>query len=118
MDALQRRLEDELVSCLRQIQAAQAVTTTDGTDARLTADPVDRIQASGIAQNHAALASRAAQRVEAIRAALARVAEGSYGVCVACAKPIGAARLRVMPEAATCVGCQERRERSGGSRVA
>jgi RNA polymerase-binding transcription factor DksA len=37
--------------------------------------------------------------------ALARVADGSYGVCVSCGKPIPAGRLEARPSARTCVSC-------------
>jgi DnaK suppressor protein len=39
-----------------------------------------------------------------------RRAEGTYGICEDCGKPIPAARLQAMPEATRCVECQRRRE--------
>src|SRR5215831_7028700 len=44
-----------------------------------------------------------------IDAALARLADGSYGTCQACGQPIGAARLAARPAARTCIGCTRRR---------
>ena len=46
-----------------------------------------------------------------VLAALQRVADGSYGRCVRCEEPIPPARLEVLPEAACCVDCAERKER-------
>ena len=40
-----------------------------------------------------------------IDAALARIRDGSYGVCVACGGPMGLQRLRAIPEARYCLGC-------------
>lgn len=40
-----------------------------------------------------------------VRAALARIEEGEYGVCVTCGSDIAPARLAAMPEAAQCIGC-------------
>jgi DnaK suppressor protein len=40
-----------------------------------------------------------------IDAALARIREGRYGVCVACGGPMGLQRLRAIPEARYCLGC-------------
>ena len=40
-----------------------------------------------------------------IDAALARIRDGSYGVCVACGGPMGLQRLRAIPEARFCLGC-------------
>ena len=118
MKALQRRLEDELTSCLQQIQTARTLEHPEQVEGAMNADMVDRIQATGMVRNQAAVASRAVTRAAAIRAALERVREGRYGECVQCGEPISAARLRIVPEAATCVGCQERLERTVNRRVA
>lgn len=37
--------------------------------------------------------------------ALDRVAEGTYGVCVRCGRPIGAERLAARPTAELCIEC-------------
>jgi DnaK suppressor protein len=37
--------------------------------------------------------------------ALARVTDGTYGVCVRCGRPIPAGRLEARPSARTCVAC-------------
>lgn len=42
-----------------------------------------------------------------VRAALARMDVGVYGVCVRCHKSITPARLGVMPWTPCCVGCKE-----------
>ena len=44
---------------------------------------------------------------DAIRGALARVADGSYGKCVTCGCTIPAARLAAVPTATRCVACAE-----------
>jgi RNA polymerase-binding transcription factor len=46
-----------------------------------------------------------------IDAALARVANGSYGWCIDCGGPIGRPRLLVHPMAVRCAPCQSRREK-------
>ena len=40
-----------------------------------------------------------------IRAALARIADGSYGVCTKCGCTIPAARMAAVPTATGCVNC-------------
>ena len=45
------------------------------------------------------------QQLAAVDAALVRVANGGYGVCEVCRRPIAAERLEVIPWAATCVSC-------------
>ena len=43
--------------------------------------------------------------------ALARIDDGSYGVCASCGQPIGKARLQAFPRATLCVACKQREER-------
>ena len=52
-----------------------------------------------------ALDARGRQELEAIDAALQRIAAGSFGVCVQCGEEIAEARLRAQPTAASCVPC-------------
>jgi DnaK suppressor protein len=40
-----------------------------------------------------------------VDAALARLADGSYGTCARCGRPIPEARLEARPTALTCVAC-------------
>jgi RNA polymerase-binding transcription factor DksA len=43
--------------------------------------------------------------VRRIRAAISRIANGTYGVCSTCGHPISAERLAAIPGALTCVTC-------------
>jgi DnaK suppressor protein len=42
---------------------------------------------------------------ERIERALAKLADGSYGICDRCGQPIPAARLKAAPESVLCVAC-------------
>ena len=42
---------------------------------------------------------------ERIERALAKLAEGSYGVCDRCGQPIAPGRLKAAPESVLCVAC-------------
>lgn len=44
-------------------------------------------------------------------AALAKIEAGSYGICVECEEPIGAARLLARPVATLCIDCKSEQER-------
>src|SRR5487761_1653456 len=61
-------------------------------------------------RNAASVQTAVAQRAEVI-AALARMDDGSYGRCVACAGPVPEARLAARPATARCVPCQTKRDR-------
>ncbi|MFQ3664755.1 MAG: TraR/DksA C4-type zinc finger protein [Sphingomonadaceae bacterium] len=52
-----------------------------------------------------ALEEQKLAEMAAIRAALGRIAEGSYGICVNCGAEIPEARLRALPTAVRCVAC-------------
>jgi RNA polymerase-binding transcription factor DksA len=43
--------------------------------------------------------------VRRIRAALARMANGTYGICSTCGRAIGDKRLAAIPSALTCLAC-------------
>jgi DnaK suppressor protein len=47
----------------------------------------------------------------AIDGALARIDEGTYGVCVNCGAQIAPERLEAMPWATLCIDCKRREER-------
>jgi RNA polymerase-binding protein DksA len=46
-----------------------------------------------------------------IDGALARIDEGTYGVCVRCGKPIGQERLEALPWATLCIDDKRKQER-------
>ena len=56
-------------------------------------------------QHAAALLEAAREQVTAIDAALERLAEGRYGSCDQCGRPIGEDRLAARPAARTCIEC-------------
>jgi DnaK suppressor protein len=61
------------------------------------------------------MAQRHAAELQEIDAALARIANGSYGECEECGGAIVLARLQAQPTARTCIACQERLEQRPGA---
>ena len=49
---------------------------------------------------------RERQELQEIEAALARIRDGSYGICIDCGGEIGRARLKADPAAKRCLPCQ------------
>lgn len=61
-----------------------------------------------------AMVIRESQELKYIEAALARIDEGTYGICADCDEEIAHARLKAYPMAARCLACQEKYERLYG----
>jgi RNA polymerase-binding protein DksA len=57
------------------------------------------------------LANNARDMLDQIERALARIDDGTYGVCESCGNAIGKGRLQAFPRATLCVSCKEREER-------
>lgn len=61
-----------------------------------------------------AIDQRETAELNAIQAALERIAAGHYGQCTDCGVDIPEARLHASPTTLRCIGCQERAERASG----
>ena len=62
-------------------------------------------------EHELALTQNARELLAASRRALARIDDGTFGVCESCGQPIGKARLQAFPRATLCVTCKQREER-------
>jgi DnaK suppressor protein len=62
-----------------------------------------------------ALSIAASTALREVEAALARMAEGRYGRCVTCDRPIDTERLGVLPMAALCMSCHYNEQNCGRS---
>jgi DnaK suppressor protein len=62
-------------------------------------------------EHEMSLANNARDMLDQVDHALARIEDGSYGVCESCGKPIGKFRLQAFPRATLCRSCKEAEER-------
>jgi len=85
----------------------------DSIAVRTSADPTDTTQQIGEREMACQSLSRSASLVRHLRAALNRVAEGTYGVCVDCEEPIAPKRLAAVPWTPRCLSCQNAFEVTG-----
>ncbi|WKZ82885.1 MAG: TraR/DksA C4-type zinc finger protein [Acidimicrobiia bacterium] len=106
-ESARQRLSEDRLQLIHQLEELGA---NEGGDLR---DDVDF--GEGFADAAAATAERTEvlglieslrQSVEEIDRALKRIEDGSYGTCIACGKPISAARLEHRPESIHCVDCK------------
>ncbi len=75
-------------------------------------DEADRIQARDEHDLGVAERARFQARRAVLLAALDRLKDGSYGLCLDCGGPIAAVRLKALPAVERCVGCQAQLERT------
>ena len=94
---LQRTLERRLEST-RQDSKPVDLETPIGRISR-----IDAIQSQKLAE---ASREQAEVQLRRVRAALARMQAGRYGLCLMCDEPIAPSRLRKFPEAPLCRQCQ------------
>ncbi|MFJ8935266.1 TraR/DksA family transcriptional regulator [Streptomyces sp. NPDC102365] len=99
----QRVFREEQLQQLRQAQQlpASAASRADAPRERL-AGPQAEVRGK--------LAASARMVLADIEAALARMDHGGYGNCHLCRRPIGRARLTVVPQGRYCTRCQQARE--------
>ena len=106
---------NEAFSRLRQLGGAVMVMDLPGTigENSTFADEVDQMQVSASRDIGLATRELLQERAKRLSAALDRLNEGAYGVCVECAEPIAPARLEAVPEAENCIRCQAGLEHLG-----
>lgn len=75
------------------------------------ADTLDAVQFAGERELAIRNLDRESRLLRATRGALARIDDGSYGVCLHCDHPINPKRLSAVPWAAYCIQCQEEVDR-------
>ncbi|MDO9218237.1 MAG: TraR/DksA family transcriptional regulator [Lacisediminimonas sp.] len=64
-----------------------------------------------------ALDAHDSEELDRLDAALRRIEDGSYGLCVDCGVGIPPARLEAAPDALRCIACQEKLERHQAQRA-
>ena len=122
MDDIRQRLDQDLMSAvarLHQLHRPVPVPKLPEAigDNSPFADEVDGSQVNESREISFATRELLLERVNRLSAALERISEGDYGACVECGGPISPARLNAMPEAQTCVRCQDSLERLGRHRA-
>jgi DnaK suppressor protein len=82
-----------------------------------TADTMDEVRLAEERDFATRLLERDFADIRLVDAALTRIKNGSYGLCLRCDETISLKRLGVTPHAAYCVNCQEAVERDGANEV-
>ncbi len=98
-------LEAKLAEVEREL--GLALRNRENVSVQKAADDVDLAQLTAERELAITNLDRLTSLKRQIRAALARIEEGTYGVCLECDEPISPNRLNAVPWTALCVRCQE-----------
>lgn len=95
----------------KRAELAGGLRNREGIAIEKTADALDEVQLAGERELAIRNLDRESNLLRSVRLALARLGEGSYGVCLHCEEDISAKRLAAVPWASYCLTCQEAADR-------
>ena len=110
---VRQQLEAEIAGLTADIREAESAIAERLGDAVGDAgdDQADAGAKTFQREHELALTQNARELLELSERALARIDEGTFGVCASCGQAIGKARLQAFPRATLCVTCKQREER-------
>ena len=95
----------------KQSELAAGLRNRDDIAIEKTPDAIDEVQLAGERELAIRNLDRESNLLRNVRSALARIADGSYGVCMHCEEDIKPKRLEAVPWAKYCIRCQEAADR-------
>ena len=91
----------------RQAELVPSLRNRDGIAIEKTPDALDEVQLAAERELATRNLERESKLLRTVRAALARIDEGTYGTCLQCDDEIGGKRLNALPWSPLCIRCQE-----------
>jgi DnaK suppressor protein len=98
----------------KQAELAPQLRKRDGIAIEKTPDALDEILLATERELMTRNLERESKVLREVRAALARIQQGTYGTCLDCEEEIGMRRLQAVPWTPLCIACQEQDDRSRG----
>jgi DnaK suppressor protein len=95
----------------KQTELSAGLRNRDDIAIEKTPDALDEVQLAGERELAIRNLDRESSLLRNVRSALARMADGSYGVCLHCEEDIKPKRLEALPWAKYCIRCQEAADR-------
>lgn len=107
LERLRKELEDERASAIAELQRYGADPDSEKVDSLQGIDDNFADSAAATAERSEILAfiDSARDRLAEVNRALAKMDEGTYGICERCGKEISEARLEARPLSIRCVEC-------------
>ena len=95
----------------KQAELSRGLRNRDDIAIEKTPDALDEVQLAGERELAIRNLDRESNLLRHVRGALARVADGSYGICMHCEEEIKPKRLDAVPWTKYCIRCQEAADR-------
>ena len=96
----------------KQAELAQVLRNREGIAIEKSPDALDEVQNAAERELAIRNLDRESNLLRNVRAALHRIDEGTFGVCLHCEEDISIKRLHAVPWAAYCIQCQENADRN------
>jgi|SRR5579863_396093 DnaK suppressor protein len=96
----------------KQAELMQVLRNREGITIEKSPDALDEVQNAAERELAIRNLDRESQLLRNVRAALARIDEGTYGICMHCEEDISPKRLHAVPWAPYCIQCQETADRN------
>ena len=95
----------------KQAELSVGLRNRDDIAIEKTPDAIDEVQLAGERELAIRNLDRESNLLRNVKGALARIADGSYGVCMHCEEDIKIKRLDAVPWTKYCIRCQEAADR-------
>ncbi len=96
----------------KQAELAQVLRNREGIAIEKSPDALDEVQNAAERELAIRNLDRESNLLRNVRAALHRIEEGNFGVCLHCEEDISLKRLHAVPWAGYCIQCQEIADKS------
>jgi DnaK suppressor protein len=110
MTAVELKKYKEILD-VKQAELTGSLLNRDGIVVEKAPDALDEVQLAGERELAIRALDRDSSMLRQLRRALARITNGSYGVCLHCEEDISPKRVNAVPWAAFCIKCQEQADR-------
>ena len=91
----------------KQAELSRGLRNREDIAIEKTPDAIDEVQLAGERELAIRNLDRESNLLRNVRAALRRIEEGAFGVCLHCEEDISAKRLNAVPSTSFCIRCQE-----------
>ena len=95
----------------KKAELSKGLRNRDDIAIEKTPDALDEVQLAGERELAIRNLDRESNLLRNVRSALARIADGSYGICMHCEEEIKPKRLDAVPWTKFCIRCQEAADR-------